>query len=752
MMNQQRKRRFSLTRHKRSLWALPAFGALMIAVLWGAQWYQLRVTEHALEATIAQDTEHYAASFEQFATRMINDIDRAALLVKFEYEQHGERDLARLMRAGVVQGSGVAQVSIIDAKGDLLATNFPRAWTNVADRAHFQLHAAQDTGLLDISKPIRQRATGKLVIQFTRRLNNRDGSFAGIVLLSLSPDQITEFYDESALHAYGSLGLVGLDGAVRVRRVGSESTTVDDGSGALLVARAALNPKGFFEATSAADGVPRFVAYRKLPDYPFIVTAAQARDEALKSFRQNRANRIILAIAATAAILAFFTVLTILAIRLQRHRRELKSQRHFLQTLLDNVPSGIAVRSMLPPNAGRYVLWNEANEAMFSIKAEDALGKTPVEVMPPDEAARVEALDRTLLDSPMVQEAVEARATANRGQRLFHFVRAPIFGTDDQVDYIMTSATDVTDDSALTAQLRLASKVFETTADGIMLTDADDRIIMVNAAFTRLTGYAPDELLGKTLAESSFRPIDLAESDARMVQLRHQGFVTGEVPRFRKDGTPLSLWVTATGVRDGDGRITNYVRVFTDISLLKATQQKLEQLASFDTLTGLPNRRLLQDRLGRALLRADRNGTRMALMFVDLDEFKKVNDTLGHAIGDSLLRGVASRLQKCIRASDSVGRFGGDEFAIVLEDAALPDDARRIGERIVTSLAVPFHLDGHVVRMAASIGIALYPTDGIDAATLLKNADMAMYKAKRSGSNRFEFFSDQQAELVPSLQ
>ena len=751
-MNQQRKHRFSLTRQTRSLWALPAFGALMIVALWGAQWYQLRATEHELLANIEQDTEHYAASFEQFATRMINDIDRAALLVKFEYEQHGERDLAPLMRAGIVQGSGVAQFSIIDAKGDLLATNFPRAWTNVADRAHFQLHAAQDTGLLDISKPIRQRATGKLVIQFTRRLNNRDGSFAGIVLLSLSPDQITEFYDESYLHAYGSLGLVGLDGTVRARRVGSESTSVDDGSGALLVARAALSPTGFFEVTSAADGVPRFVAYRKLPDYPIIVTAAQARDEALAGFRQNRANRLVLAIAATAAILAFFAAVTILAMRLQRHRRELKLQRHFLQTLLDNVPSGIAVRSMLTPNAGRYVLWNEANEAMFSIKAEDALGKTPGEVMPPDEAARVEALDRTLLDSPMVQEAVEARATANRGQRLFHFVRAPIFGPDDQVDYIMTSATDVTDDRALTAQLRLAARVFETTADGIMLTDADDRIIMVNAAFTRLTGYAPDELLGKTLMESSFRPIDPVESDARMDQLHHQGFVTGEVPRFRKDGTPLSLWVTATVVRDGDGRITNYVRVFTDISLLKATQEKLEQLASFDTLTGLPNRRLLHDRLRRALLRAERNETRMALMFIDLDGFKKVNDTFGHDIGDLLLRGVASRLQKCIRASDSVGRFGGDEFAIVLEDAALPNDARRIAERIVTSLAMPFHLDGHDVRIGASIGISLYPTDGIDAGTLLKNADLSMYKAKRAGSNRFEFFSDEQAELVPILQ
>ncbi|MEO8674463.1 MAG: diguanylate cyclase [Casimicrobiaceae bacterium] len=750
-MNQQRKRRFSLTRHKRSLWALPAFGALMVAALWGAQWYQLRATEQALLTSIAQDTEHYAASFEQFVTRMIKDIDRAALLVKFEYEQHGEHDLARLMRAGVVEGSGVAQVSIIDARGDLLATNFPRAWTNVADRAHFQLHSAQDTGLLDISKPIRQRATGNTVIQFTRRLNNRDGSFAGIVLLSLSPEQITEFYDESDLHAYGSLGLVGLDGTVRARRVGSESTTVDDGSGAWVVARAALNPKGFFEATSAADGVARFVAYRRLPEYPFVVTTAQARDEALAGFHRNRATRLALAVAATAAILAFFAVVTVLAIRLQRHRRELKVQHHFLQTLLDNVPSGISVRSMRPPNVGRFVVWNEANEALLGIKAGDALGKTVDEVLPPEAAARVLELDRTLLASPMVQEIVNVGDIGPRRRRTLHFVRAPIFGADDEVDYIISSGTDITGDQARSDELRLASKVFETTVDGIMLTDADDRIIMVNSALSRLTGYAAEELLGKTLAESSFRPIDLAESDARMAQLNDQGFVTGEVARFRKDGTPLSLWVTATTVRDAGGTITNYVRVFTDISLLKATQEKLEQLASFDPLTGLPNRRLLQDRLGRALLRAERNKNRMALMFIDLDRFKKVNDTLGHDIGDLLLRGVASRLQKCIRASDSVGRFGGDEFAIVLEDTAVPNDAKRVAERIVASLAEPFHLNGHAVRTAASIGIAFYPTNGIDAATLLRNADMAMYEAKRSGSNRFEFFSDGQAEMAPVL-
>ena len=223
-------------------------------------------------------------------------------------------------------------------------------------------------------------------------------------------------------------------------------------------------------------------------------------------------------------------------------------------------------------------------------------------------------------------------------------------------------------------------------------------------------------------------------------QLR-DGFVTAEVPRIRKDGTPLSLWVTASCVHNADGTIRNFVRVFTDISLLKETQRKLEQLASFDTLTGLPNRRLLHDRLEQTLRRTQRSNDGMAVMFIDLDGFKNVNDTYGHAVGDLLLREVASRLQKCIRSSDSVGRLGGDEFGIVLEGARLPAEAAQIGERIVAAMAEPIVVEGHRLTVAASIGIAIYPDDGTDAATLLRNADAAMYAAKQAGRNRFRFFS-----------
>jgi diguanylate cyclase (GGDEF)-like protein len=257
-------------------------------------------------------------------------------------------------------------------------------------------------------------------------------------------------------------------------------------------------------------------------------------------------------------------------------------------------------------------------------------------------------------------------------------------------------------------------------------------------------------MVGVTLAESPFRPIDIAESIVRAERLQRDGHVTGEVPRFRKDGTPLALWITASCVRNPDNSIRNYVRVFTDISLLKETQKELEQLASFDTLTELPNRRLLQDRLVQGLLRAERRKVSMAVMFVDLDGFKGVNDTLGHDVGDLLLREVARRLSTCIRASDTIGRIGGDEFAVILEDALLPGDAEQIGERIVAAFTAPFMLKGQLVRTSASIGIAIYPQDGVDGESLLKNADVAMYKAKRKGCNRFEFYAEAR-EPEPAL-
>jgi len=737
-----RHRRLSLTRHARTLWALPAFGLLLIAVAWTVMLQHLNSTERALIEAMARDTEMQTAEFETYTRRAVSDANLTTLLVKREFERHDVLDLPGLIRAGLVEGSGHVVVSVTDAKGNIIARSQPAAALNISDRQSFRRHAERDTGLLDISNPFISRISGRTTILLSRRLNRQDGSFAGIVLVSVSPEYFTEFYKEADLGKDGSLGLLGLDGTYLARRVGEQAAAVSDQNGPQLAARAATSSTGHYVARGDFGRVTRIVAYQRVTDYPFIVTAAKGIDESLADFYQNRKTYLLIVAVATVMILVFFAIVTVLAIRLQKHRGELKVQRRFLETLFDNVPAGITVRSMQAPTVGQYTVWNESNALIFGIQRDVALGKTIRDVMPAENAVQIAALDRQLLASPMVQDVVQVRNVQGRGKRIYHLIRSPIFGDEGQVDYIMTSATDITEERARIDELSLASKVFETTADGIMVCDADDRVLMVNAAFSRLTGYEPREMVGLTLAESPFRPIDAAESAVRSELLQREGFVTGEVPRFRKDGTPLSLWITASCVRNADHTIRNYVRVFTDISLLKETQKKLEQLASVDTLTGLPNRRLVQDRLERAVLRAKRQQGRLAVMFMDLDGFKGVNDTYGHDVGDLLLREVARRLCTCVRASDTIGRFGGDEFAIVLEDADLPEDAVRIGERIVAAFAAPFILNGHSVRSTASIGVALYPQNGADAMTLLKNADVAMYQAKRAGRNGFEFFTD----------
>jgi diguanylate cyclase (GGDEF)-like protein/PAS domain S-box-containing protein len=710
---------------------------------------QWRSTERALVGAAIRDTEIFATSYERYARRVIDDADRTARLVKFEFEQHGALDLSRLKENGLVEGSGLVVVSIADADGNIVASTQSVGPINIADRANFRLHADRDTGKLDISKPITGRSSGAELIQLSRRMNRRDGSFAGVVLLSVTPAYFMEFRQEADLGRQGRLGLLGLDGIYRAHSTGTDASPAPEGSGAQLAARTVTQPTGHFEAAAGPDRALRIVAYRKLADYPLIVTAEQTANDALVDFYRGRNVYLYFAAAATLAIVLFFGVVTTLAVRLQRHRIQLKDQRRFLETLVDNVPSGIAVNSLKAGTTGQYVLWSESNALICGTRAEDALGRTVREVLPADYADYILDLDRQLLASPMVQEVEQVRDLPEKGRRIFHLVRAPIFGADGAVDFIMTSTTDITEARAHIDDLRLASKVFETTADGIMLSDADDRVVMINAAFSRLTGYDEGEIVGTVLAESPFRPIDPVESDARMERLHRDGHVTGEVSRFRKDGTPLALWVTASCVYNGDGTIRNYVRVFTDISLLSETQRKLEQLATIDTLTELPNRRLLQDRLDRALLRADRHRVGMGLMFIDLDGFKSVNDTLGHDVGDLLLREVARRLSGCVRASDTIGRFGGDEFAIILEDAVLPTDAAWIAERIIAALAAPFQLAGHCVRTSASIGIAIYPSDGADAAALLRSADMAMYRSKKGGRNRFRFFAEADGADAP---
>ncbi|MBA3505946.1 MAG: EAL domain-containing protein [Betaproteobacteria bacterium] len=297
---------------------------------------------------------------------------------------------------------------------------------------------------------------------------------------------------------------------------------------------------------------------------------------------------------------------------------------------------------------------------------------------------------------------------------------------------------------AVAAALRLASKVFEATTDAIALSDADDRVVIINAAFEKLTGFTAGEMVDLPWVESPFRPVDPIESAKRGEQLLRDGYVTGEVTRFRKDGKELSLWITATRVYDKEGKLANYVRVFSDISALKESQRQLEQLATHDALTDLPNRNLFNDRLNQAISHAQRTDSGLGVFFLDLDHFKYVNDGFGHDVGDALLTTVARELQDHVRKGDTVARVGGDEFAILLTNLKnTAVDAATIARKVQERFSRPLVVGERELTITPSIGISLYPGDGENAARLLTRADAAMYLAKEKGRNGFAFYTSE---------
>lgn len=288
---------------------------------------------------------------------------------------------------------------------------------------------------------------------------------------------------------------------------------------------------------------------------------------------------------------------------------------------------------------------------------------------------------------------------------------------------------------------RLMSKVFESAHEGVVITTPDTTIVSVNAAFCKVTGYTEDEVIGKR--PSMFRSGRQDETFYAHMwhEIKHFGQWQGEIWNRNREGQDYLEWLSVSAVEDENGELSHYVGVFSDITSERESEKRLIYLAHYDQLTGLPNRILFSDRLQQAIARADRNQAQTAVMFLDLDGFKVVNDTLGHNSGDELLRQVSQRLTACLRATDTVARFGGDEFTIVIAAIEGHEDVIRVARKIIRDVAEPYNLDGVDASITTSIGISFYPNDGKDPNLLIQRADNAMYHAKRHGKNHHEFYS-----------
>ena len=293
---------------------------------------------------------------------------------------------------------------------------------------------------------------------------------------------------------------------------------------------------------------------------------------------------------------------------------------------------------------------------------------------------------------------------------------------------------------------RLAAKVFESAFEAMFVTGPDQVIESVNPAFTLITGYAAHEVVGKKPSVLASGRHDGGFYEAMHQSLALTGHWQGEIWNRRKNGEIYVEWITISVVKDEAGALTNYIAVFSDITQRKAAEERMRFLAQHDALTGLPNRVLLEDRLLRAIAHAQRNDKKLAVVFLDLVDFKKVNDSVGHHVGDQLLQIVAQKLSVCVRAEDTVARLGGDEFVVLLEGVGAAGDVACVVKKILDSLSRPAQLEGREIAVSSSIGISLYPDDGQEADDLIRHADEAMYQAKTRGGSTFCFYAAAPAE------
>ncbi|HEY3326247.1 MAG TPA: EAL domain-containing protein [Novimethylophilus sp.] len=292
---------------------------------------------------------------------------------------------------------------------------------------------------------------------------------------------------------------------------------------------------------------------------------------------------------------------------------------------------------------------------------------------------------------------------------------------------------------AANKELKLAAAVFDNSLEAILITDVNGTILAANPAVVQTTGYELGELIGCNPRILNSGRHDRDFYDAMWGAVRHQGQWKGEIWNRRKNGEIYPEWLSISTIRDKSGQVQNYIGMFVDLSRQKETERRLDYLAHHDGLTGLPNRELFKDRLLVAIAQAKRKHQSLAVLFLDIDHFKYINDTFGHAEGDSLLKLVARRLAVCLREEDTLSRMGGDEFTVLLQNVD-EADARRVAEKIVNAMSPLFIVNEHQLYITVSIGISIYPEDGDEPTLLMKNSDMAMYRAKEMGRNNLQRF------------
>jgi diguanylate cyclase (GGDEF)-like protein/PAS domain S-box-containing protein len=351
-------------------------------------------------------------------------------------------------------------------------------------------------------------------------------------------------------------------------------------------------------------------------------------------------------------------------------------------------------------------------------------------------------------ESPEQGHEIHLRRETGSGSPLIVTAQALAVSKDGYVPYLHWILRDVTALRENEFENQISSMVFKSADEGVMITDIEGIILAVNPAFSRITGYSAEEAIGHSPRLLSSGMQDAAFYADFWRALRENGRWQGEISNRKKNGEVYPEWLTVSAARDVDGSILSYIAVFSDLSRLLRAEKRLSYLAHHDTLTGLPNRLLFQDRLAQMLAQAKRSGVQFTLIFIDLDHFKPINDTLGHAVGDHVLQEAAKRLARTVRECDTVARLGGDEFVILAPGLVGEMNIGSLCSKLIDALGQPMLIEENEIFLGGSFGCAEYPFDGEDEVALLKNADAAMYRAKAAGGNGYAIHHTKNISLL----
>jgi diguanylate cyclase (GGDEF)-like protein/PAS domain S-box-containing protein len=700
------------------------------------------------ETRLQRELEAQAHLAEAAVMERVRKIDTAILFLRESLEARGLDEFKRMLASLANSGQlDIATANLVaDRNGTVLLSGGrpPQSHVSVSDRDYFtRLGDGEDR--LDISGPIAGRISKRTIVVLARRVRSPDGGFAGVVAIGIDPQALIGSGLSRRASGNEILTVMSGDGMVLARSADADTyigRRIDDAAVATLHSGDAV----YAVRASPTDGRMRAHALRHVQGLPLYVAVGDTFEELESRLAPRRTMLWLSGTAIAALLLALLWLAWRYAQRRVAQIGDLGAMQRRLDIIIESLAEGVVVRDA----EGRITLVNEAAARLSGVPRSDLIGQRPEnaiwdlvdehgQTLPPDRYPSA----RTVESGKPIDHQLYGIRTPGR-RPAWVSISTRLLDTDPQgsSDVVVATLSEVTRLREAEREGRMAAAVFAQVSQPIVITDGESNILRINRAFTETFGYSVEEAVGRKISILRSQRHEERFYAGIWAALQRDGYWHGEVWNRSRSGEPIPFLASITKINEPASREVRYVAVYSDLHDQKAAEEVLRWQANHDPLTGLPNRPLLLDRIQTAISQAERKKARVAVVFVDLDQFKPINDLHGHLAGDLVLQTVADRMQGVLRASDTLARVGGDEFIAVLGEVGESAGVRRALSGLLAAVREPVAWEDTTLTVGCSIGVAFWPEDASSPAALVEAADAAMYAAKKEGGSRIATAAD----------